>query len=117
MLTAIRIFIHIVHCLLSSLSAVNLIQHVSFPTQECGDNTLDLVIISVSYDLSPILSCEFSSPSEHYPYSLNSKISHHLTPKLYSFSYQLHQLFKLDSSPQCSPTDHNDLFSAYNSTM
>src|SRR6218665_624761 len=45
---------------LSSLSAFNLIQHVSFPTQESG-HTLDLVITSVSSDMRPTLSCELNT--------------------------------------------------------
>src|SRR6218665_1801254 len=73
---------------LSSLSAFNLIQHVSFPTQQSG-HTLDLVITSFSSDLSPTLSCELntSAPSDHYQIftKLNIKPSPRPPPKLCSF--------------------------------
>src|SRR6218665_3859830 len=110
---------------LSSLSAFNLIQHVSFPTQQSG-HTLDLVITSVSSDLSPTLSCELNTPSDHYPIftKLNIKPSPRPPPKLCSFcrfsSINL-ESFKLDLEASSllnnPPTDPNDLLSAYNSTL
>jgi len=104
---------------LSSLSAFNLIQHVSFPTHE-SDHTLNLVITSVSSDLSPTISYprEFNTSSDHYPIftKLNIKPSPRQQPKLCSFrriSSINFESFKLDLETSSlltnSPTDHNDL--------
>src|SRR6218665_3759052 len=107
---------------LSSLSAFNLIQHVSFPTRESG-RTLNLVITSISSDLSPTLSCKLNTPSDHYPIfmKLNIKPSPRPSPKLCSFRRINLESFKLDLEASSlltnPPTDHNDLLSAYNSTL
>ncbi|MCP4492377.1 MAG: hypothetical protein GY820_34475, partial [Gammaproteobacteria bacterium] len=49
------------------LSDTNLIQHVSFPTQDPGNHTLDLLITSIDSSLNPQVIRADTRPSDHYP--------------------------------------------------
>src|SRR6218665_2156083 len=89
-----------------------------FQLKNLHGHTLDLVITSVSSHLSPTLSCELNTPSDHYPIftKLNIKPSPRPLRKLCSFrhisSINL-ESFKVDLEASSllanPPTDHNDL--------
>jgi len=61
--------------LLTLLSDANLVQHVNFPTQDPGGDTLDLVITSVDSNLNPEVVRADSQPSDHYPVFSHLSIS------------------------------------------
>jgi len=85
---------------LSSLSAFNLIQHVSFTNHKYG-HTLHLVITSVSSDLSSTFSCELGSPSDS---PIITKTQYQAVTSLPNQallipSYQLHQPWGFQTRP------------------